>query len=172
MDKWLKILIAVTAILVTIATSIWIYDRYQLHTLEEEMARKAGELIKLKECADEVKQTIPGSKNAEHALSCSEKYPELNWFKETHFKKIAEAEAITKHQQMITQLKEAYSLKEKNTDNDADKYCFTNIRTLYQTGGKDVLYTTSPSDPKIMAVKDCISRNVFSEAEVKAVITQ
>lgn len=172
MDKWLKSLIAVAAILVTIATSIWIYDRYQLHALEEEMAKKASELIKFNACSDEVKQTIPGSKNVESALNCSEQYPELNWFKEAHLKKIAEAEALTKHQLMIAELKEAYSLKEKNADNDADKFCFTNVRTLYQIGGKDALYTTSPSDPKITAVKECINRKVFSEAEIKAVITQ
>lgn len=172
MDNWLKGLGAIASAMIIIAFSIWTYDRYQAHLIEQERATTVMLRTKFNSCLEIVKQATISNVTLEQAITCSREHPELAGFEKQIEEMARKREASVNRKAALADLQNAYLSKENTAQKSDDKVCFTTTRNAFETNGKDVLYILPPSDPKIKVIRDCIRHGVFSEEEMNAALIQ
>lgn len=178
MDNWLKGLIATACVVVIGIGAVWSYDRYQQHLDDKMAAQIRSDEARFASCKQMVERAIPGNGDVTDAVACSRLFSQLAWFEQAHQGAIQYRHRSEERQQReqaekqrIELVKQAFFQRESLARGTSDEACFTAVRTLYEFGGKDALYTIKPTDEKITKVRKCIADGKYTEDDVKAVGT-
>ncbi len=179
MDNWLKGLVATACVVVIGIGAVWSYDRYQQHLDYKRIAQARSDEARFVSCKQMVERAIPGTSDISDALACSRLFSQLSWFEQAHQGAIQYRHQSEERQQReqaekrrIELVKQAFFQRETAARGSSDEACFNAVRTLYEFGGKDALYTTEPTDEKIRALRKCIADGKYSEEEVRFVSTR
>ncbi len=176
LDNWLKGLVATACVVVIAIGAVWSYDRYQQHLDDKRIAQARSDEAKFVSCKQMVERAIPGTSDISDALACSRLFSQLSWFEQAHQGAIQYRQRSEERRQReqaekqrIEHIKQAFFDRESSANGTPDEACFRAVRTLYEFGGKDALYTIKPTSDKITAVRKCISEGKYTEDDVKAV---